>query len=344
MLGHPTLHTRNHEVLDADIGKSAAGHDAVVAAARSVTIEVRRLDAVFDQIFPRRRSCFDRASRRNVVGRDGITENTERTRSSDVGDLPRVHGEVFEERRVLDVSALVVPRVELSGRARDLVPLRVLPGEIRVKLAEDFRLERGLHAGTHLVERGPKVAKINLLAVLVFAQRFLGEVDIDSSGQGEGHHERWGHEEVRFDVLMDARFEVAVARQNGRCHEIVSGDRLLHGLRERARVADARRAPVADDLESEFVEIGLEPCRGEIVLHHTRAGGQGSLHRGRDVQAALDRFLRQQARADHHARIARVRAAGDCRDDHTTVIERSGPVALAPGHIVRRGSILFHFR
>ena len=41
----------DHEVFDADIGEGAAGHDAVIATAASVAVEIHRFDAVFDEVF-----------------------------------------------------------------------------------------------------------------------------------------------------------------------------------------------------------------------------------------------------------------------------------------------------
>jgi len=42
---------RDHEVFDADIREGAAGHDAVVATAAAVAVEIHRFDAVFNEVF-----------------------------------------------------------------------------------------------------------------------------------------------------------------------------------------------------------------------------------------------------------------------------------------------------
>ena len=41
----------DHEVFDADIGEGATGHDAVIATAAAVAVEIHRFDAVFDEVF-----------------------------------------------------------------------------------------------------------------------------------------------------------------------------------------------------------------------------------------------------------------------------------------------------
>ena len=43
--GHPAFHSRHHQIFDADVGKCAARHDAVVAAARTVAVEVHKINA-----------------------------------------------------------------------------------------------------------------------------------------------------------------------------------------------------------------------------------------------------------------------------------------------------------
>ncbi len=39
------------------------------------------------------------------------------------------------------------------------------------------------------------------------------QIEIDAAGEGKRHDERRRHQEVRLDVLMDARLEIAIARK-----------------------------------------------------------------------------------------------------------------------------------
>ena len=50
--GHAAFDARHHEVLDPDVGEGAARHDAVVAAAGAVAVEVLGLDAVLLKVEP----------------------------------------------------------------------------------------------------------------------------------------------------------------------------------------------------------------------------------------------------------------------------------------------------
>ena len=63
--------------------------------------------------------------------------------------------------------------------------------------------------------------QVNVLAVLVLAERLLREVDIDAARERERDDERRRHEEVRLDVLVHARLEIAVAGKHRRGDEIV---------------------------------------------------------------------------------------------------------------------------
>ena len=94
---------------------------------------------------------------------------------------------------------------------------------------------------------------------------------------------------------------------------------------ERAGVADAGRAAVADDVEPELVEIFLQAGLVQIIGDNARTRRERSLDRGIDRQAALDRLLREQTGGEHDTRVARVRATGDRRDEHAAVADPVWP-------------------
>ena len=84
-------------------------------------------------------------------------------------------------------------------------------------------------------------------------------------GERKRDDQRRRHEEIRLDVLVDARLEVAVAGQHRRGDEIVFDDGLLDRRGERAGIADARGAAVADEIEAELVEIRLQSGLVQII-------------------------------------------------------------------------------
>src|SRR5438034_11554713 len=84
---------------------------------------------------------------------------------------------------------------------------------------------------------------------------------------------------------MDARFEVAIARKDRCSDEIELVDCLLDVGMERARVADASRATVADEIESELVEIFLQSGFVEVIGDNARARRERSFHRRIDARS-----------------------------------------------------------
>ena len=89
VLGHAALGAGNHQILDANIGESAAGHDAVVAAPRPVTVEVFKRNAVVEQVFSCRRAFLDGSRRGDVIRRHAIAKDAQGAGSFDLADLPR---------------------------------------------------------------------------------------------------------------------------------------------------------------------------------------------------------------------------------------------------------------
>src|SRR5918996_5529474 len=114
---------------------------------------------------------------------------------------------------------------------------------------------------------------------------------------------------------MDARFEVAVAGEDRSDDELAVVDRLRDRLRQRAGVSDAGRAAVADGVEAELLEVWSQACAVVVLRHDLRAWREARLHPRLPREAALDGLLREEAGADHHLWVGRVRAARD-RGDH----------------------------
>ena len=148
------------------------------------------------------------------------------------------------------------------------------------------------------------------------------QVDVHPARECVGDHERRRGEVVRLHLGVDPGLEVAVAREHGADDEVALGDGDGDRLRQRAGVADARRAAVADGVEAELLEVRRQPGAVVVLGHDLRAGREARLDPGLAAQAALDRLLRQQARTDHHLRVRGVRARRDRGDHHSAVLER----------------------
>ena len=283
-----------------------------------------------------------------MVGGDRVSKDPHRPGTCDICDRPGLHAKSEEEWRFLDVCARRVPLVNLSGRRWHLVPFRILIGKTSVELLKNLGLERRLHGFADFLETRPDVLEIDINPILVLRDWFLREVDIHAAREGECHNERRRHQEIRPDILVNAGLEIPVAGENSRRHEVIlDNGRFDFGV-ERTGIADAGCAPVADDLESELVEILLQPGFFQVVLHHARTRGERGLHGRIHMKPAQNRFFRKQPGSEHHAGIAGVRAACDGGDEHRSVAEHT--VLLVKRrlrkilHLVRSRTVGDHLR
>ena len=97
--------------------------------------------------------------------------------------------------------------------------------------------------------------------------------------------------------------KLRLPREHRRGDQVVLVDRLGDLGRKRARVADAGRAAVADQVEAKLVEIRLQAGVVQIVGDHLRSRRQARLDPGLGGKAALDGFLGEQAGGHHHRRV-----------------------------------------
>ena len=158
--------------------------------------------------------------------------------------------------------------------------------------------------------RGPDVAQEHGVAVGVRARAARDQVDVHPPGQRVGDDERRRGEVVGLDLRVDPRLEVAVAGE----------DRARR--RGRPRRSPSRPPPAAGRSSRCTSCSRSRPCgsrapRGRAsgpTSRSTRSrpsspGARLVFTHGLAREAALDRLLREQAGADHHGRVGRVRAA-----------------------------------
>src|SRR5439155_25066791 len=118
-----------------------------------------------------------------------------------------------------------------------------------------------------------------------------------------------------------------VSRKNRSCDEIIFVNGLLDIWMQRPRVADASRATVADEIESELIEICLESGLFQVIGNHARPGCERRFHARIDAQTALDRLFRQQSSRNHHARVACVCAVRYRGNQDSPVANVSTPMS-----------------
>ena len=115
---------------------------------------------------------------------------------------------------------------------------------------------------------------------------------------------------------MNARFEIAIAGKHLGGDEIVFADGFIDGRGQRAGIAYAGGAAVANEVEAQLIEIFLKTGFVEIIAHHAGTGCEGRLDEGIDAQTAFDGFLSQQTGREHDGWIAGVGATRDGSDQN----------------------------
>ena len=118
-------------VAQPNVGERAAHHHFVIAAPRAVGIEVPRLHAVRDQIFPGRAIHANRTGGRDVIGGDAVAQHRQHSRAADIGERRGSLGHVVEERRILDVGGLARPTRRDRPRAPSVPASAHRPGTLR---------------------------------------------------------------------------------------------------------------------------------------------------------------------------------------------------------------------
>src|SRR5947207_13874635 len=94
---------------------------------------------------------------------------------------------------------------------------------------------------------------------------------------------------------MDARLEVAVSGQDGAYDQIAFGHRARDRVRKRTGVPDAGRAPVADRVEAELLEVPGQARLVVVLGDDLRACCETRLDPRLALTAVLDVILGEQA-------------------------------------------------
>ncbi len=264
---------------------------------------------------------LDGTGGRDVVGGDRVAELGQDAGAVDVRDRGGLHRHALEVRGLADVGRLRVPLEGVALRDGQRLPLGVAREDVGVGLVEHVLADGVRHDVVDLGLGRPDVLKVDRLAVLVDAERVLGDVDLHGAGDGVRDDQRRGRQVVHLDVRVDPALEVAVAGEHRRHGQVMVVDGLGDLLGQRARVADAGGAAVADEVEADLVEVGGEPRLVEVVGDDLGARGEGGLDPRLAGQALLHGLLRDERGGDHDVRVRGVGAGGDGRDRHRAVVQ-----------------------
>ena len=223
---------------------------------------------MFHQPFACRAVRLDRTRRADVISGDRIAEDRERLGTEDIRNRRGCHRHAVEIRRVRNISAARAPLISVRPFDLNGLPMPVAFIDVSIARDEHGPINIGVHGGADFGVRRPKVFQIDVMAVGCLPDWRGREVLRHRALQRIGHHQRRRREEVRANVGRNAAFEIAIARQDRGGNDVVVVDSLADRFGERAAVADAGRAAIADEIEADRVEMRLQPGLDQIISDH----------------------------------------------------------------------------
>ena len=341
--GIAALDPIQHLVPDADIGEGAAHHHLMVAAPRAVGIELAHRHLPVRQIAARRGLVLERSRRADVIGGDHVAQQRQNACALDIADHARVARHAPEIGRVLDIGGRGRPVIGLAVGRFHRLPFFVALEDIGVFLQEGLARDGPLDQFGDLLIGRPDVPEVDGRAVLRYAQRFGGQIDVHITRQRIGHHQRRRGQVVGAHIGRNPPLEVAVAGQHGSGHQIALVDcRRNLGL-QRAGVADAGGAAIAHQVEAHGIQVFLQPGGVQIFADHLASGGQRGLDPGLARQPQRAGLARHQSGPDHDIGVRGIGAGGDRGDDH--LARGHGEAFAFDRHLDAHGALEagFHF-
>ena len=254
-----------------------------------------------------------------MVGGDGIAEDRQRLGLDNVRDRRRGHAQPLEIGWIGDIGRSRAPLIGVRSGNVDRLPMRVALIDIGIARLEHRPVDRARDGGRDLVVGRPDVLEIHVVTRRADADRRGQEILDHRALERIGDHQRRRREEVGAHVRRHAPFEIAVARNHGGGDQPIFIDRSADRGRQRPRIADAGGAAIAHQIETDGVQMRLQPRLFQIIGHDLATRRQRRLHPWLGLQAQLVRLLGDQPSRDQHAGVRRIGAAGDRRDGDVAV-------------------------
>src|SRR5262249_159287 len=185
----------------------------MVSAARTVRIEIPGLNAMLLQVLACGTVGLDRPSGRNVICGHTMPKLGQHSRAFDVFHWRGSARHVIKIWGALDISGAGVPSIRLTLWHTQALPFLVALKNLFIVRAKHARINAAFYCLLNFLLRGPDVPQINLIAILIFAQRLLRDVAIDASGQRISNNQRRGHQEIAPPLRANSSFPNENVRQ-----------------------------------------------------------------------------------------------------------------------------------
>src|SRR5450830_468761 len=128
-----------------------------------------------------------------------------------------------------------------------------------------------------------------------------------------------GCQEVGANVRVNTCFKVTIARQNGRCHDIVCNNGFVHCWSQIASITDTSGATVCGYAKAELFEVWQQASCFQVLRYNAGARSQRCFDMWSNFQTCFNGFLCQQTSGQQYAWVGSVGARSNCSDQHVTV-------------------------
>lgn len=173
----------HHLVDQSDVGESTSGHDFIVTSSSTVGVEVLVLDTTFVEVSSGRRVLGNGTGGGDMISSDRVTQVQQAVSTLDAFDLLGNEFGGFEEGRVVDVSGVRLPVVDLLVRGLQGIPSSSTLRDLLIDVDEHFRLEVVVDSALSGSSSGPDVLQEDGLTILVVTKGFLFKINVDGTSQ-----------------------------------------------------------------------------------------------------------------------------------------------------------------
>ena len=190
-----------------------------------------------------------------MVSGDAVSQNRQHPGAFDIFYRRRLGRHAIEIRSLADVGRIRLPLISIAGRELEVLPVLITIRNSCIFLAEDLRIDRRRDGAVHFFLGGPDILQVHRLALFVSLP--IGsavEIMIDVAHQRVSHHQRRRHEVVGPHFRIDTALEVSIAAQHRHRDQTMVINGFGNVCRQRAGVADAGSAAIADHLKAQLIQ------------------------------------------------------------------------------------------
>ena len=204
-----------------------------------------------------------------MISSDRVIEHSQDSRTVNILHRFGFLGHALEEGWLLNIGRVGIPFEEFACGVGEGTPAFIALKHGCVVLREHFGSDGFSDQLAYFFRCGPDIPQVDRLAFVVCAYGVFSQVDINSTGERIGHHERRRGEKAGTHLWVNTSLKVAITTEHSRDHKIVFLDGLSNGIEQGTTITDTGCAAVANQVEAQLVQVGCEAGGVKIVDNGT---------------------------------------------------------------------------